>query len=116
MQNYQEIAIQIDWLRNLKVLVETYETIAASSMRGIRNSVLQNRAFHTGLNRVFQDVIRAYRNEVAGFIKKNKIGQERALSLLEKNGKTALVFLSANTGLYGDLRSEEHTSELQSQR
>ncbi len=100
--NYQSITSELERLQFLKVLVETYEIIAASSMRHIRTSVLQNRLFYTGLNSIFQEVIHAYRMQILKQAKKKRI-LSGEISLMKKNGKTALVFISSNTGLYGDI-------------
>lgn len=91
----QEIAL----LGGFKVFVETYGAIAATSLRRIRNSVLQNRSFHTGLARVYHDIRRAIR------LKANiKDGKEMRFAEVRLRPKqTAFVILSANTGLYGDV-------------
>ena len=103
MVNEQTINIEIERLYSLKSLVETYETIAATSMRRTRNSVLENRSFHLGLAQIFQEVKMAYRKEVLRLMKHRNIDETKALSLIKHNGKTVFVLLSANTGLYGDI-------------
>ncbi|KKS38574.1 MAG: hypothetical protein A3G49_06715 [Candidatus Sungbacteria bacterium RIFCSPLOWO2_12_FULL_41_11] len=103
MVNEQTINIEIERLHSLKSLVETYETIAATSMRRTRNSVLENRSFHLGLAQIFQEVKMAYRKEVLRLMKRRDIEETKALSLIKRNGKTVYVLLSANTGLYGDI-------------
>ena len=100
---------EVERLKTLNTLVETYETIAASSMRRIRGSVLQNRAFHAGLSRAFGEVKRAYKKEVRELMKKKRIKGETSLSLIKRNGKTAYVLLMANTGLYGDIINKVFT-------
>ena len=101
MTNNQTIVSEIDLLGSLHVLVETYETIATSSMRRVRNSVLQNRTYHLGLNSLFQEVKRAYRAEMMILTKRRNIPLN--ISAIRHNGKTIFVLLSANTGLYGDI-------------
>ena len=101
--NDTSITSEIERLTGIKILVQTYETIAASSMKRIRASVLQNRAFYIGLARAFQEVKRAYRKEVLELMKERKIEGEKSLSLIKRNGKTCFVLLMANTGLYGDI-------------
>ena len=103
MVNDQKINAEIASLSSVKMLVETYEIVAATSMRRIRGSVLANREFHRGLNGVFQEVKHAYREEVLKLMQKHRINAEKGLSLIKRNGKTAYVFLSANAGLYGDI-------------
>lgn len=97
MINIKKIEEEIDRLGSLKALTETYETIAASSMQRIRNLVVQNRIFHSGLSDIFQEVRRAYEKSAHMHTTSGNI------SLLQKKKKEVLVFLSANTGLYGDL-------------
>lgn len=104
MTNEQKVQQELDQLTMLIVLVETYEMIAGTSVRRIRSSVLANRAFHIGLNRMFREIMTAYKKEVAAIIKKKQIkvrGQE--ISLIKHSKNIVLVFLSANTGLYGDI-------------
>lgn len=101
MQSPKEITGEIERLKSLNLLVETYETIAASTMRRIRHFVLQNREYHLGLNRVFQQVRLAYDKEVKKLLDSKKRALKNIFLLRQK--RTAYVFLSANEGLYGDL-------------
>lgn len=87
----------------LKELVEAYEEIAAARMKKIRDSVLQSRIFLSGLNEVLQEVKASYKNEIVGLMKRKKIKDQSKLSLIKGNGKTVCLFISANTGLYGDI-------------
>ena len=104
MINQKAIEQELDQLKGLIILVETYESIAGTSVRRIRSSVLANREFHVGLNRMFREIIGAYKKEVSYVMKKKKIkGEEGKISLIKDNGKTALIFFSSNTGLYGDV-------------
>jgi len=102
MLNRQTLTEEIKTLESLRGLLETYKVVAATTIRRIRNSVLQNRLFHLGLNNLFQEVRRAYQKEINNIAKgkKNNIAS-RPLTVKEHNGKTILVLLSANTGLYG---------------
>lgn len=103
MINEQTVQQDIEQLQSLIVLVETYETIAGTSVRRIRSSVLANRAFHIGLNRMFRETTDAYRKEVDRMMEKKKIRREGHISLMKHTKKTVLMLLSANTGLYGDV-------------
>ncbi|MBM3208771.1 hypothetical protein FJZ40_00555 [Candidatus Shapirobacteria bacterium] len=89
-----KIAGEIDWLKTLEALVTAYEEIAAVRMQKIRNRVLENRDFLAGLNEIFTEVKFSYKRALVKY---------RLFQLKLKNGKKALVFVSANTGLYGDL-------------
>ncbi|OHA05577.1 MAG: hypothetical protein A2934_01870 [Candidatus Sungbacteria bacterium RIFCSPLOWO2_01_FULL_47_10] len=103
MINNKTIKEELERLDSLKALVETYKSIAASTMRRIRNSVLENRAFHLGLARIYQEVRIAYQKELVRILRRKGRKDVEAMNVLKKNGKTVFVFLSANVGLYGDI-------------
>ncbi len=88
----KQISAETDGLLSLKGLVEVYEEIAAGRMQRIRGAVLQSRQFLGGLLEVFKRVKAAYQ-------KKDQSG----VSVRPRNGKTVAVFISANSGLYGDI-------------
>lgn len=85
---------QIDYLSDLGKIIKAYEEIAAYRMQNVRQKVLKNREFTSELNQIFQIVKNSYQEA----LKKYKLSTSRW-----KNNKTARVFLSANTGLYGDI-------------
>ncbi len=99
----KSITREIGDLRGLGELVTTYEFIAASAMRRIRNSVLENRVFHLGLNAIFQEIKRAYLREVQGLAQHREPVKKKTISFVSHDRKSAIVFLSANTPLYGDV-------------
>ena len=103
MLTERSVKIESQRLRDLKLVVETYKLIAAGSMRRIRGSVVSNRDFHEGLNRIFQEVKYSY--FVAG--RKPAVKSEKfavsSLTVVPRNGKIVYMLLSANTGLYGDV-------------
>lgn len=104
MLNQQTLVEEMKTLDSLQGLVDTYKIVAATTMRRIRNSVLQNRLFHIGLGKFYKDVQQAYQKEVYK-LSQNKKSNLASTSVMFKkhNGKTALVLLSANTGLYGGI-------------
>lgn len=87
MTSKKQVFEDIEYSLSLKTIVQTYQEIAGSRMQRIRNSVLSSRDFLLGINTIFQQVKSSY---------KIKGG-------LQNNGKTLFVFISANTGLYGDI-------------
>ena len=96
---------EIENAASLKVLVETYKLMAANSMRRIRSSVLENRAFHLGLNDVYQEVKRSYEIIISAEArKKNK--PKRTPLVAGKTAKSVYALISANTGLYGQIISK----------
>lgn len=91
MLTEKSIKIESEMLRDITIVVETYKLVAATSMRRIRGSVVSNREFHVGLNRVFQEIKHSY--------------LLKPFTVVPRNNRTVLVLLSANTGLYGDVVS-----------
>jgi len=89
-------SVEIGWLDSLQTLVTAYEEIAANRMQKIRHQVLTNREFMDELNDVFIKVKFSY---------KTALSRSKLSRLSRKNGRKALVFVAANTGLYGDLVS-----------
>ena len=94
---------ETDNLTGLKGMVETYEEIAASRIKKTRESVLKSRYFMEDLNYIFSEVKSSYRKEIDALMKKNKTKDKNKLSFFVRNGKTLHVFISANTGLYGEI-------------
>ncbi|MBI4096091.1 MAG: F0F1 ATP synthase subunit gamma [Candidatus Levybacteria bacterium] len=99
----KEIIKEKDFLAILQTILETYEEIAATRMARIRSSVLDSRDFLLEINTIFQQVKSSYKNQVSLLMKKKKIKDPAKLTFIKRNGKTLYVFVSANTGLYGDI-------------
>lgn len=94
---------EIDNLSGLKIMVETYEEIAASRIRKTRESVLKSRFFVEDLNLIFSEVKMSYKKEIDMLLKRNRIKDPNKATFYLRNGKTLFLLVSANTGLYGDL-------------
>lgn len=103
MRNPQVIKRELERLTDLGILVGTYQTIASATMQRIRDSVLSNRAFHLGLNKIFRAVKRAHQKELAKLHLERVSVKDLFSSRSSLGSKVAYVFLSANTGLYGDV-------------
>lgn len=80
----------------IRDMISSYEEISAMRMRRVKHNVLREREFLSGLNTAFGYVTYAYNKFTHSTLTKRK-------SILNTNGKTALVLLSANAGLYGDV-------------
>ena len=91
---------ELDYLTSLEKIINAYEEIAANRMQGIKKGVLENREHLTEINQVFQIVKNSYQKQVA---------VHKIVSSRNKIQQTARVFISANTGLYGDLISRVFT-------
>lgn len=83
-------------------LVEAYEEIAAIRMRKVKKSVLSRREYMQGLNDAFAYVVYAYKS-YKSFLEKKFKKQLADQHVLSTNGKNVAVFVSSNTGLYGDI-------------
>lgn len=103
MTTKHELLSLLDQLNMLKTLTQTYQQIAATHIRCTRTSVVRNRDFITELLLLFQDVKTAYRDELITLMKQKKIKNLNKLTLIKRNGKTAVVFIAANTGFYGNI-------------
>lgn len=99
----QEIGKEKDFLATLKTILETYEEIAATRMSRIRTSVFDNRDFLFEVNAIFQQVKSSYKANIEILMKQKKIKDPAKLTFIKRNSKTLYVFLSANTGLYGNI-------------
>lgn len=103
MINRKEVLSEIERLGSISTMVQAYEEIAAMRMRKIRDSVLQTRDFLTGITEVFREVQASYKKEVERLMHKKRIKDPSKMSFIQRNGKTITIFISANTGLYGDI-------------
>jgi ATP synthase F1 gamma subunit len=101
MNDARSIENDISRLNIFQTITRAYTEIAAVRMRKTKNSVLLNREFMGALDDVFTDVRLSYAREVIKLGKQKK--GESGITFLAHNGKTVAVFLSANTGLYGDI-------------
>jgi ATP synthase F1 gamma subunit len=92
MISKKQIKAESDGLVSLQGLVEVYEEVASGRMQKVRNAVLQSRQFLEGLLEVFKRIKAAY------------IQHPETMTVTRpRNGKTVAVFVSANSGLYGDI-------------
>jgi F0F1-type ATP synthase gamma subunit len=84
------------FMSSLMDMVASYEEIAAMKTRQVKKSVLFNRVFLEGLNEAY-----AYVSYSAAKFK-NEIKRQREKEIA-KEAQVVRVFLSTNTGLFGDL-------------
>lgn len=99
----KDITQNISELHTLRDLVQAYEEIASLRMKKTRDSVLYNRSYLSKIDEVFQEVRTSHAHEARSFLKFRGKKQSEKLTFLAHNGKTVAVFLSANTGLYGQI-------------
>lgn len=103
MKSIKSVNQELSELRVIHDVVTAYQEIAANHMKEIREQVLTKRDFFTDVNAIYQEVIRSYRRDIEKLAKKEQEKELESLSLIKRNGKTVFVFLSANTGLYGNI-------------
>lgn len=103
MTEEKEILEEISQLKGLQNLVRAYEEIASTRMKKERDSVLKNRIFLREINVIFEQVRKYYAQEVRKLAKKRGVEGKEKITFLAHNGKTVIVYLSANTGLFGDI-------------
>ena len=109
-KSMSDIKREILELNSFKEIAQTYQEVAAMRMRKVKASVLRNREFLSGLTEVFSRVRVSYDEGLrelldSNGIKKPEEQQEyiEKMNFEKKNGRDALVFVSSNTGLYGDI-------------
>lgn len=90
-------------LIGLNDMVKSYEEIAASRIRRTRDSVLRDREFVNEIHDIYEQVIFSYKKQVETLMKSKKVKDPSKYAFINKNGKTLYIFISANTGLYGNL-------------
>ncbi len=95
MISKKTLLIENDGLLDLKALIDAYEEIAAAQMQKVRQSVLQSREFTEGVSKIFVEVRRSYEHSLKS--------SKQEFSVLPHNGRTVAVFISANSGLFGDI-------------
>lgn len=105
MQTKRDIQIQFEQIESLSTLVEVYGQIAAERMMKIRDAVLKNRTFLNSINEIFTDTLANYAKKLSDLLAlgKLKINEGGRVTFLSHNGKTVSVFISANTGFYGNV-------------
>lgn len=106
----------IEALNSLKDLAESYEEIAVIRMQKIKDSVLKTRDFLADLSDVFVDLKSSYDREVKDLIARRKQGDKSILPILQKNGKTLMVYLSSNGRLYGSVTQKTYKLFIQDLR
>ncbi len=104
MLNKIALENELSLVHDLKMVAQAYEEVAVMRMQRVRSSVLQARDFSTQLLDVFFEVKASYKKQIEKLIAQKKGGNVN--SVAQKNGKKALVFLSANGNLYGEIIRE----------
>lgn len=99
---------ELQALNSIKQLAQSYEEIAVVRMQKIRNSVLKTRDYLADLSDVFVDLKSSYLREMEDLLSRRKAGDETLVPMLQKRGKTLMVYLSSNGRLYGSVTQKTH--------
>ena len=86
MRSYKTVTIEIATTHELSSLVETYQEVAAGKMQKIRHETMMSRAFFEGLAQLSEAV-----------------GADMVQGTMGRTPKTAVVWVAANAGLFGDI-------------
>ncbi len=106
MSYLKDIKAEINQVRSLKDLTEVYGEIASTRMKKIRGYVLRNREYLNSIESIFHDTLSAYAQKLSQLVKVGKIKAGGQVTFLAHNGKSVSVFISANTGFFGDVVKE----------
>ena len=86
MSTIKSIIIETQNITEFRGLIEVYEELAAGKMRKVKTSIIGTRDFYESLSQLSVDV-----------------GSDFHSALERENPKEAVLFIAANTGLYGDI-------------
>jgi ATP synthase F1 gamma subunit len=103
MAYQKDLKEEIAQVESLKVLTDIYGEIASVRMMKIRGFVLKNRDFLQSINNIFKDALAAYANKLSILVRAGKLKKGGRVTFLAHNGKTVAVYISANTGFYGEI-------------
>ena len=104
MEEKLRITNEINLTLSLKLLATAYEEIAVSRIRLARDNVLNTREFIAALSEVFANVKSSYKKHLEAMQKEEKKDpQMQSFRTHQTNGKHVLVYISANSKLYGDI-------------
>lgn len=90
-------------LELMKSLADAYAEISSSRMKRTRDGVILTRNFLEEISAIFKEVQASYAKELASISRRKGGKKGEKLTFLAHNGKEVAVFISANTGFYGNL-------------
>lgn len=95
----EDIAITND----IRFLTQAYQEISVIKMKRVRDAVLKTRDFLSGVLDIFTQVKVSYKSEIDKLIQQGRLKSDASQNLMQTNGKTLCILLSANTNLYGTI-------------
>lgn len=103
MLSLKNIIQEIEETMTIKSIVTSYEQIASMKMRRIRQNVLSHRSLIMELADIYKQVWISYKDQLNQLMEQKKLKNPKQLSLREHNNKTACIFISAASGLFGTI-------------
>jgi ATP synthase F1 gamma subunit len=105
MRKNNPVSQELIVVHDFKALATAYQEISVMKMQEVKGKVIQSRSFLEGLSGVFNEVKAAYHKQIEELVRKNqkKFSTKLTTSAMQKNGKEVLIWLSANTKLYGEI-------------
>jgi F-type H+-transporting ATPase subunit gamma len=96
----KEVKGEIADLSAIQDITNTYEQVAATRMRKIKDTIVQNRDFYESLSEIYFETQRCYQQSL--------VREKKFVSKYSNNsgGGSVAVLLTANTGLYGKVVKE----------
>lgn len=102
MASYNKISEELYQVSLFYSLVKAYQQISSTRMLRTRDSVLANREYMARIDQVFANIRQNYADKLLKLSKKRG-GVNEPITFLSHNGKKVALFISTNTGLYGDI-------------
>lgn len=102
----KQIKKSLGELQLLGEVALAFSQISSTRMKRIRQEVLSSRDFQFSIYEIFKEVLASYASEMknqGGFSLLGRKPKNDKITFLSHNGKTVALFISANTGLYGDI-------------
>lgn len=99
----KQISGELNELEVLSSVTSAYAQLSSLWMGRARGSILKSRDYLEQMNKVFKTIFSSYAREVRELAKQNKQVNNGKITFLAHNGKTVAVFLSANTGFFGEI-------------
>lgn len=103
MSQIKWITNEIETVNNFKNLCDIYGEIASIRMMKIREAVLKNRDYIFSITQIFYDTLASFLRRGSHISKMHMTPGTNRITFLSHNGKMVFVFISANTGFYGDV-------------
>ncbi len=103
MSAVKEIEKEIETVKNFKNLTDIYGEIASIRMMKIRDAVLKNRDYVFSITQIFYDALGSFLKRATRASKLRVMRGNNRITFLSHNGKMVFVFISSNTGFYGDV-------------